>query len=236
MRMYLWAVLAVFVGFSASSQAQEFTSLFNGKDLDGWEGNPKLWSVTDGAITGVTGNEPHNKLNHNTFLVWKGGEVADFELRFMYKMQGGNSGVQYRSKLLGKGEFGPRVGGYQADFEAGATYSGILYDEAGVAGGRGIMCARGDMVKWNADNKKESLGKTPKSSAEIQASIKKDDWNEYVIVAKGAHLVHSINGNVTADILDESPKALKSGILALQIHVGPPMTVQFKDIRIKNFK
>ena len=236
MRMNLWAVLALFVGFSASSQAQEFTSLFNGKDLDGWEGNPKLWSVKDGAITGVTGDEPFNKLKHNTFLVWKGGEVANFELRFLYKMQGGNSGVQYRSKLLGNGEFGPRVGGYQADFEAGTTYSGILYDEGSVAGGRGIMCARGERGKWNADNKKEVLGKTEKSSAEIQESIKKNDWNEYVIVANGSKLTHSINGNVTAAIDDESPKALKSGILALQIHVGPPMVVQFKDIKIKNLK
>lgn len=236
MRVGFWAALAVSVTCLASAQAQDFKSIFNGKDLDGWEGNQKLWSVKDGAITGVTGNDPDNKLKHNTFLVWKGGEVSDFELRFQYKMVGGNSGVQYRSKLMGQGEFGPRVGGYQADFEAGTTYSGILYDEGGIAGGRGIMCARGEKVKWNADNKKESLGKTEKTSAEIQASIKKDGWNEYVIVAKGNKLTHSINGNTTAEIVDESPKALKKGILALQIHVGPPMTVQFKDIMLKELK
>lgn len=229
------ALVLALVGVSTVS-GQDFKPLFNGKNLDGWEGNPLLWDVRDGAITGVTGNDPDNKLKHNTFLVWKGGEVSDFELRFQYKMVGGNSGVQYRSKLLGQGDFGPRVGGYQADFEAGTTYSGILYDEGGVAGGRGIMCARGERVKWNSDNKRESLGKTEKSSAEIQAAIRKDGWNEYVILARGNKLTHSINGNTTAEIIDESPKALKKGILALQIHVGPPMTVQFKEIMLKELE
>ena len=98
------------------------------------------------------------------------------------------------------------------------------------------MCARGEKVKWNAENKKESLGETEKSSADIQAAIKKDGWNEYVIVAKGNKLTHSINGNITAEVTDESPKALKKGILALQIHVGPPMTVQFKDIMLMELK
>ena len=132
MRVGFWAVLALSFGCLLPAQAQDFKPLFNGKNLDGWEGNPKLWSVKDGAITGITGNDPDNKLKHNTFLVWKGGEVSDFELRFQYKLVGGNSGVQYRSKLIGQGDFGPRVGGYQADFEAGTTYSGILYDEGGV--------------------------------------------------------------------------------------------------------
>lgn len=232
--MRLLAAVILGLGFSWFSVGAEGTiQMFNGKDLTGWEGNPKLWSVEDGAITGKTGNEPHNKLKHNTFLVWKGGDVSNFEFKCKYKMVGGNSGVQYRSKLTGTGEFGPRVGGYQADFEAGKTYSGILYDEGGVAGGRGVMCNRGEMVRWNKDNKKEVVGKTPKTSEELQNSIKNNDWNEYTIIAKGNHLTHMINGNVTADILDESPKAVKSGILALQIHVGPVMTVQFKDLQLK---
>jgi hypothetical protein len=233
-QMRLLSVLVLALSFSFFTVGAEDTiQMFNGKDLTGWEGNPKLWSVEDGAITGKTGTEPHNKLKHNTFLVWKGGEVSDFEFTCKYKIVGGNSGVQYRSKKIGDGEFGPRIGGYQADFEAGKTYSGILYDEGGVAGGRGIMCARGEMVKWNADNKKEVVGKTPKSSQELQDSIKNNEWNEYKIVAKGNHLTHMINGNVTADVVDESPKAVKSGVLALQIHVGPVMTVQFKDLNLK---
>src|SRR5882672_1791756 len=100
-----------------------FKSLFNGKDLTEWDGNPKLWSVQDGTITGKTGSDADTKINHNTFLVWKGGDVADFELRLSYKIVGGNSGIQYRSKVVETGKFGPIVGGYQADFEAGKTYS-----------------------------------------------------------------------------------------------------------------
>ena len=238
--MRILSILLVgFVFALTAYSAEETTSIFNGKDLTGWEGNPKLWSVEDGAITGKTGNEPHNKLKHNTFLVWKGGDVSDFEFKCKYKLVGGNSGVQYRSKvtvwtnLLGQAEFGPRVGGYQGDFAADEIHSGILYDEASIAGGRGVMCNRGEKVKWNADNKKEVVGKTEKTSAELQAAIKKNDWNELVIIANGNKLVHMINGNVTAEILDESPKALKSGVLALQIHAGPVMTVQFKEITLK---
>ena len=109
--------------------------VFNGKDLSGWEGNPKLWSVQDGAITGKTSDSGDTKISHNTFLIWKDGKVSDFELTFKYRIEKGNSGIQYRSKQLEPGLFGPVVSGYQADFEAGKTYSGILYEEKG----RGIL-------------------------------------------------------------------------------------------------
>ena len=130
------------------------------------------------------------------------------------------------------------MAGYQADFEAGKTYSGILYEEKG----RGILAQRGQktVIKPDpADPKKHkvevtgSLGK----SEDIQAKIKHEDWNDYVVIAKGNHFQHFINGVQTVDVTDEhEAKAAKSGILALQIHVGPPMTVQFKNIRIKTLK
>ena len=207
--------------------------IFNGKDLSGWEGNPKLWSVKDGAITGATGNEGETKLKHNTFLVWKDGKVGDFELTFQYRIVGGNSGVQYRSKEQAPGENGPIVGGYQADFEAGKTYSGILYEERG----RGILANRGQKTKivTDADGKKHKVevsGSVGDSNA-IQAGIKNEDWNEYRIVAKGNHLQHFINGKQTVDVTDEHAGAAKEGILALQIHAGPAMTVQFKDLLLK---
>ena len=207
--------------------------LFNGKDLAGWDGNPKLWSVKDGAITGITGSDGDTKIKHNTFLVWKDGTVGDFELSFKYKIVGGNSGLQYRSKAQQPGEFGPIVGGYQADFEAGKTYSGILYEERG----RGILAKRGEKTKitTDADGKKhkvEVVGSVGDSN-EIQTGIKAEDWNEYRVVAKGNHLQHFINGKQTVDVTDEHAGAAKEGILALQIHAGPPMTVQFKDIVLK---
>jgi len=210
-----------------------FIPLFNGKDLQGWDGNPKIWSVKDGAITGVT--TPETKLTHNTFLVYTNKEFSDFELRLSYKMIGGNSGVQYRSKVMQRGNFGPIVGGYQADIEAGKTYSGILYEERG----RGILATRGQkvVVKTDPENKSkfkiEKVGELGKSE-DIQAKIKNEDWNDYVIIAKGNHLQQFINGVQTVDVVDEdAPRAAKTGIIALQIHVGPPMTVQFKNIRIK---
>src|SRR5215207_635488 len=132
-----------------------FKNLSNGKDLSGWDGNPKLWSVKDGAITGTTSNEGDAKIKHNTFLVWKDGTVSDFELTFKYRIVAGNSGVQYRSKLQNPGENGPIVAGYQADFEAGKTYSGILYEERG----RGILAKRGEKTKvvTDADGKKPKV-------------------------------------------------------------------------------
>ncbi|MEW6304295.1 MAG: family 16 glycoside hydrolase [Verrucomicrobiota bacterium] len=222
-----------------------FTSLFNGKDLTGWRGNPALWSVQDGAITGKTPADPANPgrstLKHNTFLVYTNGEVADFELRLSYRIVAGNSGIQYRSKVLQEGEFGPIVGGYQADFEAGKTYSGILYEERG----RGILAQRGQKTTVKPEIEIEQKGKKAKKadvqvtgsvgkSEDIQANIKHEDWNDYVVIARGNHLQHFINGMPTVDVVDEdAAKAAKSGILALQIHQGPPMTVQFKNVRIK---
>jgi hypothetical protein len=212
-----------------------FKKLFNGKDLSGWNGNPDLWSAKDGAIVGQT-TEAH-PAKGNTFLIWTNGNVADFELHFSYKIMPnnnkgfGNSGVQYRSKILDTNNW--VVGGYQADFEAGSAYSGILYEEKMT---RGIMAARGEKVVWNKDCQKQVVGEVGKSD-EIQAAIKKEDWNEYVVIAKGNHLQHFINGKPTVDVTDEcESKRAMSGVLALQLHAGPPMTVQFKNIQIKILK
>jgi hypothetical protein len=214
---------------AAAKDESGFQPLFDGKSLDNWEGNQKFWSVKDGTITGQTTKE--NPTQGNTFLVYKGGDVSDFELRFEYKIVGGNSGVQYRSKVLDPKNF--RVGGYQADFEAGKTFSGILYDEGGVAGGRNIMANRGESVTFGQGANDRKVEKLPMSSEDLQKSIKNEDWNEYTIIARGNHLIHKINGNTTAECVDQSDKALKSGVLALQLHAGPPMTVQFRNIRMK---
>jgi hypothetical protein len=231
------AILGVCWGLSAGSAfAAEEVALFNGKDLTGWQGNPALWSVQDGAITGVTKAEP--RLTHNTFLVWTNGTVDDFELRLQYRIVNGNSGIQYRSKVVQQGQFGPIVAGYQADFEAGKTYSGILYEERG----RGILAQRGQKTAIKPDaadpqkHKVEVSGSVGRSE-DIQAKIKHEDWNDYLVIANGNHLQHFINGVPTVDVMDQhEAKAAKSGILALQIHVGPPMTVQFKNIRLKSLK
>jgi hypothetical protein len=213
------------------SAEEGFVEIFNGSDLTGWEGNPKLWSVKDGAITGQTTAD--NPTKGNTFLIWTNGTLVDFELRCSFKLVPGdsqgsaNSGIQYRSKVADPANW--VVHGYQADMEAGPTYSGILYEE----GGRGIMAGRGEKVVWNKDGKKEVVGSVGNSDA-IQATIKKGDWNDYVIIAKGNHLQQFINGKQTIDLVDEEvAKRAMSGVLALQLHAGPPMMAQFKDIRLK---
>lgn len=210
----------------AAANEEGFIDIFNGKDLTGWRGRQDLWKVEEGAITGDAKEDP----GYNTFLIYDE-ELGDFELRFKYRIFSGNSGVQYRSKVLNEEKF--QVGGYQADFEAGDTYSGILYDEGGVAGGRGIMAARGEKVHFKPDGSVEK-GALEMSSEELQKSINPPgEWNEYVIIAKGNHLIHKINGNTTIEVIDESDKALKSGVLALQLHGGGPMKVQWKDLKLK---
>jgi uncharacterized protein (TIGR03067 family) len=221
-------------GLTSVSAAEDgFKSLFNGRDLTGWTGRTNHWSVQDGAITGVTTKE--NPARGNNFLIARDGDknlvVDDFEVRFSYKFTGpwGNSGLQFRS--VDRDNF--VVSGYQADFEVGPTYSGILYEE----GGRGILCERGQKVVV-----KEGEGGKPKievvgsvgDTRDIQAAIRTNGWNDYVVIVKGNHIQEFINGKQTVDVTDEqSSKAAKSGILALQLHAGDPMKVQFKDIRIK---
>ena len=229
-------VLLFIVGLVLSASAQDekgFKKLFNGKNLKGWNGNPDLWSVKDGTITGQTTEA--NPIKANTFLIWTNGTVGNFELRLSYKILPAkgkaNSGIQYRSKVLDTNNW--IVGGYQADFEAGTKYSGILYEEKMT---RGIMAERGEKVVWTKDCKKEVTGSVGNSD-EIQAAIKDGEWNDYVVIAKGNHFQHFINGKQTVDVTDEcESKRAMDGVLALQIHVGPPMTIQFKDVRIKKLK
>ena len=211
-----------------------FKTIFNGKNLKGWTGDPKVWSVQDGVIVGRnTAEEP---IKANTFLIWTNGTVGDFELRLSYKILNGNSGIQYRSKVLDPATW--LVGGYQADFEAGTKWSGILYDEKG----RGILGERGQktVVKPGGEGKKKASVQVVGSVGnpdEIQAKIKSEDWNDYVVIAKDNHLIHKINGVTTVEVTDEdAANAAKSGILAFQVHTGPPMTVMFKDVRVKALK
>jgi hypothetical protein len=216
---------------SNDSNESGFRSLFNGQDLTGWDGDPKLWSVKEGAITGQTTAD--NLAKHNTFLIWTNGTVADFELRCSFRLVPGdehhfaNSGVQYRSQVVDPA--GWVVHGYQADMEAGPTYTGILYEE----GIRGIMATRGEKVVWDKDCKKQVVGSVGDAAA-LEAGLKKGGWNDYVIIAKGNHLQQLINGKPTIEVTDDcEAKRAMSGVLALQLHAGPPMMVQFKNLRLK---
>lgn len=221
-KLLLIALLAA--GTSTTYATDEWQSLFDGKTLKDWEGHEKFWSVQDGAITGQT--TPENPTQGNTFLIWRGGKLADFELKMKFKIVGGNSGIQYRSEELDNFV----VKGYQADIDTGGhRYIGILYGEKT---GRGIIADRGQKVTIDEGGNKEVTGKTC-DNEEFLKSIKKEDWNDYTIIAKGDHLVHKVNGTVTVDVMDHHKEKVAEGILALQLHAGPPMKVQFKDIQLK---
>lgn len=212
-----------------------FQKIFNGHDLAGWEGEPVLWFVQDGAITGQT--TPEHPAKRNTFLIWTNGTVGDFELRCWFKIEPNNgqgfanSGIQYRSKVLDPSYW--VVGGYQADMEAGPNYTGTLYEEGSP---RGTMAFRGEKVVWDKDCKKQVTGSLGQAD-ELQAVIQRGQWNQYVIIAKGNHLQQFINGKLMVDVTDEcEAKRAQTGVLALQLHAGPAMKVQFKDLRIKKLE
>ena len=234
-KTFILASLLLLVAQTSPLRAEEgFTSMFNGKDLTGWDGSTDLWSVQDGVIVGKT--TVANPAHENTFLVWTNSQPGDFEMRCMFKIEShndakfANSGVQYRSKIVKPSYW--VVAGYQADMEVGRSYTGGLYEEKG----RGILAKRGDKVLIHADGSKDVVGKVGDFEA-LEDEIKKGDWNEYVIIAKGNHLEQFINGKEMVDVVDEqSDKAATSGVIALQLHAGKPMTVEYKNLRIKELK
>lgn len=208
--------------------------IFNGRDLSGWEGDPRLWSVREGVIHGET--TPENPTMGNTFLMWKEGVTRDFELRLSYRLSSSNnSGIQYRSRHV-KDEKTRNdwvVRGYQYELRNELkfpTVSGFLYDEGG---GRGRMCLVGEQVVWEADGKKV-LRSDLIDQAAFEKLFRLDDWNDAVIIAQGNHLRHYLNGVLIVDFTDQHPeRALREGILALQLHAGKPMWAEFKNIRLR---
>ena len=221
------------LSFQAIAEEKGFEKIFDGKTLEGWDGNPKFWSVKDGAITGQTTKD--NPTKGNTFIIWKARTTKNFILALEYKINGGNSGIQYRSFKKGGENDGWRIGGYQADFEAGDRYSGICYGEAF----RGILSDRGFHTTLTLNDKGKLQKKAEKfgDPKEIGKAVKKGEWNKYRIVAEKFHFVHYINDVKTMVLVDNDEKARRpDGLLALQLHAGPPMTVQFRNIRIKHLK
>lgn len=203
-----------------------FVSLFDGKTLDGWDGDPSYWSVQDGCITGISTDA--KPIAYNTFLVWKNGEVADFELQADFRLFNHNSGIQYRA-FMNPGK--PwSMGGYQGDI-AGAPYMGIVYGE----NFRGILCQRGQQTTIGKDGKPVVTGQVGDRD-ELLSHIDLNGWNSYRIVAKGNVCTQFINGFKVSEIIDEDDAARFSGLIGFQLHAGPSMKVQFKNVFLKNLK
>jgi hypothetical protein len=236
-------LLSVFLGSSQTPEIAEkgFKSIFNGKNLDGWEYDPVYWSVKDGAMVGEI--TPETVLKNNTFIIWKGGEPADFELKLDYWIsEKGNSGVQYRSDRFTEVPYALR--GYQADIDGANNYTGQNYEERK----RTTLAYRGQSTRitsqpegtetrefvernaWKGLNVVSELG----DRAELGALIKKDDWNSIRVVAKGNVLKHYVNGTLMSEVLDDDAKnRMSKGLMGFQVHVGPPMKVMFKNIELK---
>lgn len=228
MKRLLAVAFSSIVGLTAFGQWIDITP---GPNLEGWAGRTDLWSVKDGILIGTTyGHEP---LTDNTFLVWKGGRVRDFELELEFKLiphnQSGwaNSGIQYRSRLVDSRRW--IVSGYQADIDASGVYTGILYEERG----RGILATQGQKVKISATGSLTVEGQV-ESVEKVQAQIKRGEWNRYRIIAEGARLIHEVNGVRVVDVVDlDRQHAASSGLFAFQLHRGEPMEVQFRNIRLR---
>jgi hypothetical protein len=219
----------------APNEPADMRSIFNGKDLTGWDGDSRLWMIKDGVIRGETTAE--NRANGNTFLIWKDGVTKDFELRLSFRCNAtNNSGIQYRSKHVTGDKVRNKwvVRGYQHEIRNQSklpSVSGFIYGE-GI--GRGRMCLVGEKATWGDDGKK--ITDTLIDAAGFEKLFKLSDWNDVVIIAKGTHIQHYLNNRLILDFTDSPKLALREGILAFQLHAGKPMWVEFKNIRIKDSK
>jgi hypothetical protein len=196
-------------------------AIFNGRDLTGWEGSPDYWSAADGCLTG----KADGTLKYNRFIVWRGGTVKNFELRVQVKVSpGGNSGLQYRGTE--RPDLGESVvTGYQCDVVARRPdYNGMLYEERG----RRILAHTGERVLIDAEGQPWVVGRFPLKA------FPPGEWHDYRVLVLGNHHEHWIDGHPTVDVIDLDEKGRKlEGVLAVQVHVGPPMTIQYRDIFLK---
>jgi len=207
---------------AALGASEEGGALFNGKDLSGWDGATGWWTVEDGAITAQS--TPEKPCKACTYLIWKGGQPRDFELTAEFKLSASaNSGIQLRSKVLPNWD----TCGYQADMTGDGQLVGFVYHHK-----RGLIAGRGEKVSISADGKREvtQIGDPQK----LLAHFKRGDWNRYRIVCRGPEIVLYVNGELMCQFSDlDEKEASAEGVIALQMHPGPPMKVQFRNIVLK---
>ena len=221
----------------APNEMAGMRTLFNGKDLTGWDGDPRLWSVKEGVIRGETTAE--NPANGNTFIIWNDGRTRDFELRLSFRCNAtNNSGIQYRSKHITDDRVKNKwvVRGYQHEIRNEIKFpnvSGFIYDEGGK---RGRVCLVGEQANWDKDGK-QVVRSNLIDEAGFEKLFKLDDWNDVVIIGEGHRILHYLNGRLILNFEDNDVEnASADGILALQLHGGKPMWAEFKNIRIRELK
>jgi hypothetical protein len=245
-RGFGWIALGLWIEWTTTCEAQDtrpipaepvnMQSLFDGSSLSGWDGDQRLWSVRDGVIRGET--TPEKAASGNTFLIWKGGTVKDFDLRFSFRCNStNNSGVQYRSKHITDGTTKNNwvVRGYQHEIrneQILPNVAGFIYDEGGK---RGRLCLIGERAEWREDGKQ--VLETILDESAFQSLFRLDDWNDAAIIARGHRIQHYLNGQLVLDFSDLDPAtAMTEGILALQLHAGRPMWVEYRNLRLKTLE
>lgn len=240
MTRWVWLVALGSLAWSGRSRAQDawtrdsaqgFVAIFDGKTLNNWDGDPALWRVEAGTIVGESTAD--KRVTRNSFLIWRGGTTRDFELKLEYRLTAdANSGVQYRSAVLS--DVGPWVmKGYQADLDGANRYSGQIYEERG----RGFLAVRGAFARRGAATGGGAGSKAIGSFGDdttLKALLKPNDWNSLHLIARGNLVVQVVNGRVMSALLDEDEagRALE-GALGLQIHAGPPMKIEFRNLWFK---
>jgi len=228
--------IAVFVMVAGTLGAQKgptippleeigFQAIFDGKSLTGWDGDPGFWRVEGGALVGQTTTEKQPA--QNTFLIWRGGSPADFELKLQFKLTGYNSGIQFRSIELPDIKWAMK--GYQADMDGVQQYTGQIYEERG----RGFLAMRGQF-SYIPEGKKPGLVGSVGDSNELKALIKGEDWNDLHLIARGNTIVQLLNGRITSMLIDDDKSGRKmDGLIGIQVHKGPPMKIEVRNIRLK---
>lgn len=228
-RMLLRALLALMLAGTATAE-EGFMPIFDGTLRD-WEGDPTYWRAENGVLVGEV--RPDTLLKKNSFIIWRGGELGDFELKLEYRVSDhGNSGINYRSIQVTDPVTKWAMQGYQADIDGRDQWSGQNYEERG----RTFLAYRGQSVVLRPGQAPE-LVKSLGDPAELQRRVKKNDWNEVHLIVKGHHLRHFTNSVLMSEVFDEDPaKRRASGLLGVQVHVGPPMKIEFRKLRLKRLK
>lgn len=205
-----------------------FVSIFDGSSLSGWEGDPVYWRVENSVIVGEV--TPETLLKQNSFLIWRGGTTGDFELKLEYKISDqGNSGINYRSFEVEGVPLALR--GYQCDIDGKGQWSGQNYEERG----RTFLALRGQFTQIGSEGKPVGIASVGDKD-ELFGFIKKEDWNECHLVVRGNTMIHLINKHLMSVVIDNDVVNRKNdGLLGVQVHVGPPMTIEYRNIRIKKF-
>jgi hypothetical protein len=210
----------------ATNDTAGFELIFDGKTLNGWEGDPKYWRVENGCLVGEVTLE--TLLKQNSFIIWRGGTTRDFELKVEYRVSAkGNSGINYRSVPWTNSPFALR--GYQSDIDGANKYTGQNYEEKG----RTFLALRGDVSRVDADGKSRIIGSVGDKDV-LATFIKNEDWNEVHLIVRGNTMTHLVNGHVMSVVVDDDAERRKfGGLLGVQVHVGPPMKIEYRNFRLK---